>query len=47
MAGLEYAASCTAHVVGKPEKSFFTAAIQDLEVEPSETVMIGDVSGVM
>ena len=41
---LEYAADTTAEVVGKPEKTFFYEAIRDLNVDPQNTVMIGDVS---
>ena len=41
--GLEYATGATAEVVGKPEKTFFHEAIQNLDVSPHNTVMIGDV----
>lgn len=41
---LEYAADCTASVVGKPEATFFAQALSDLGCSPSEAVMIGDVS---
>lgn len=44
VAGLEYACDCKAEVVGKPEKSFFLSAIEDLDVNPGDCVMIGDVS---
>lgn len=40
--GLEYAADCTAHVVGKPSSDFFRGALDN--TDPSEAVMIGDVS---
>lgn len=40
--GLEYAADCKAQVVGKPCADFFKAAL--LDTDPSEAVMIGDVS---
>lgn len=39
---LEYAASCSARVVGKPEPSFFLAALDGNC--PENAVMIGDVS---
>ena len=42
--GLEYATGTKAEVVGKPEKGFFTSAIEDLHIGPEECVMIGDVS---
>lgn len=41
MKGLEYAADCKAHIVGKPSKDFFLAALEG--TNPSEAVMIGDV----
>jgi len=40
---LEYATNRTAVTVGKPEKSFFLSAFEDLKVNPEEVVMIGDV----
>ncbi|KAI0237154.1 Haloacid dehalogenase-like hydrolase domain-containing protein 2 [Lamellibrachia satsuma] len=40
--GLEYATGATAEVVGKPEKTFFHEAIQNLDVSPHNAVMIGD-----
>lgn len=40
--GLEYATGTKAEVVGKPEKGFFTSAIEDLHIGPDECVMIGD-----
>lgn len=40
---LEYASGVKAEVVGKPEKSFFLEALNDLRVEPHEAIMIGDV----
>ena len=43
--GLEYATGTKAEVVGKPEKAFFTSAIEDLQIGCEECVMIGDVSG--
>jgi len=42
VAGLEYAASVKAEIVGKPEQSFFQEAIRLLGVELNKTVMIGD-----
>ena len=41
---LEYAASTTATIVGKPEPSFFQEALKDMEVEPENAILIGDVS---
>ncbi|CAG9763167.1 unnamed protein product [Ceutorhynchus assimilis] len=38
--GLEYAAQCSATLVGKPNKLFFQAALDD--ISPSQAVMIGD-----
>lgn len=40
--GLEYAAQCTAELVGKPNKTFFTSALNS--ISPENAVMIGDVS---
>lgn len=40
--GLEYSAQCTAELVGKPNKLFFTSALGN--IRPEEAVMIGDVS---
>lgn len=40
--GLEYATGKTATVIGKPQKSFFLSALQGLDCQPHETVMIGD-----
>ena len=45
--GLDFATGTKAEVVGKPEKAFFTAAIEDLQVECNECLMIGDVSSFM
>ena len=44
VAALEYAASMTAEMVGKPQASFFTEALTDMGVPPQNTLMIGDVS---
>ena len=41
---LEYAASTTATIVGKPEPSFFQEALKDMQVEPENAILIGDVS---
>jgi ribonucleotide monophosphatase NagD (HAD superfamily) len=43
VATLEYATGKEAEVVGKPSKAFFMASIQDMGVQPEETMMIGDV----
>lgn len=40
--GLEFAAQCTAEVVGKPNKSFFISALGS--IQPENAIMIGDVS---
>lgn len=40
---LEYATGKTATVIGKPQKSFFLSALEGLDCQPHETVMIGDV----
>ncbi|KAM9324836.1 phospholysine phosphohistidine inorganic pyrophosphate phosphatase [Gastrophryne carolinensis] len=42
MKALEYACDVTAEVVGKPSKSFFQSAIDEMGVKPEEAVMIGD-----
>ena len=39
---LEYASSKNAIVIGKPEKNFFDLAINSLNLNKNETVMIGD-----
>jgi HAD superfamily hydrolase (TIGR01458 family) len=41
-AALEYAAHSEAFVVGKPARSFFAAALADLQAEPQAAVMVGD-----
>jgi len=43
VSALEYATGKTACVLGKPEKSFFHSALEGLNCEPHEVVMIGDV----
>ena len=44
VAALEYASGKEADVVGKPEAQFFLSVLRELGCEPSEAVMIGDVS---
>jgi HAD superfamily hydrolase (TIGR01458 family) len=39
---LEYATGQKAHVVGKPNKSFFQCALNDLRLTPEEVVKLGD-----
>jgi HAD superfamily hydrolase (TIGR01458 family) len=39
---LEHAAGCQAVVMGKPSEDFFEAALRELGVAASETVMVGD-----
>jgi HAD superfamily hydrolase (TIGR01458 family) len=42
VAGLEYAASTEATVLGKPSAAYFAAALDALEYDPEQTWMIGD-----
>jgi HAD superfamily hydrolase (TIGR01458 family) len=42
VAGIEYAASVKAKIMGKPESGFFNAAFEILELKPNECVMLGD-----
>jgi len=42
VSALEFATGKTSAVLGKPEKHFFLSALEGLNVEPSECVMIGD-----
>ncbi len=42
VAALEYASGRTAMVMGKPAPAFFSLALQDMHLTPSETAMIGD-----
>ena len=42
VAALEYASGKSATVVGKPEKSFFQLALEDLELRSHEVAMVGD-----
>lgn len=39
---LEYAADVKAQIIGKPDASFFQAAVSSLNVRPDEVLMIGD-----
>lgn len=39
---IEYASGCTADVIGKPSETFFHEALNILNVDASECVMIGD-----
>ena len=43
VSALEYATGKSASVMGKPEKQFFMSALEGLNCEPHETIMIGDV----
>jgi HAD superfamily hydrolase (TIGR01458 family) len=42
VAALEYAADVSAIVLGKPAAGFFVEAAEELDLKPSECVMIGD-----
>ncbi|KAJ3004785.1 UNVERIFIED_CONTAM: Haloacid dehalogenase-like hydrolase domain-containing protein 2, partial [Siphonaria sp. JEL0065] len=42
VAALEYATGVKARVVGKPEPAFFKLALDDMKLDPSECVHIGD-----
>jgi len=42
VAALEYASGKTATVMGKPAPAFFSLALQDIHLAPSETIMVGD-----
>jgi HAD superfamily hydrolase (TIGR01458 family) len=42
VAALEYASGKTATVVGKPEPTFFEAALRDLGLEAKDVAMVGD-----
>ncbi len=42
VAALEYASGKTATVVGKPEKSFFRLALEDMGLDGSKVAMVGD-----
>ena len=39
---LEYAAGRTAVVLGKPDPAFYDSAVEDLDLEPGQVVMVGD-----
>lgn len=41
-AGLEYATGLTAEVMGKPSSTYFLTAVKDLDLTPSDVIMIGD-----
>jgi HAD superfamily hydrolase (TIGR01458 family) len=42
VAALEHATGRTATVTGKPNATFFQAAVKSLEAEPDEVIMVGD-----
>jgi HAD superfamily hydrolase (TIGR01458 family) len=42
VAGLEYAAQTSATVLGKPSAAFFAAALEVLDADPSQALMVGD-----
>ncbi len=42
VAALEYATAKEALVVGKPARAFFRSALDDMDVQPGEAVMVGD-----
>jgi HAD superfamily hydrolase (TIGR01458 family) len=42
VAGLEYATGVEAEVVGKPTRTYFEAALGELDVNPGDAVMVGD-----
>jgi HAD superfamily hydrolase (TIGR01458 family) len=42
VAGLEYAAQTEATVLGKPSRTYFAAACEALDADPSMTWMVGD-----
>uniref|UniRef100_A0A1B6KY18 Phospholysine phosphohistidine inorganic pyrophosphate phosphatase n=1 Tax=Graphocephala atropunctata TaxID=36148 RepID=A0A1B6KY18_9HEMI len=39
---LEFSSGVKPKVIGKPEASFFLAAVEDMNLSPSEVVMVGD-----
>lgn len=39
---LEYAADCSAEILGKPAPGFFHAAVADMGCQPGQTLMVGD-----
>ena len=42
VSALEFASGTKSVVLGKPEKTFFFSALEGLNVEPHECIMIGD-----
>jgi len=40
--GLEYASGTSAHLIGKPSSAFFKKALESMNIDSSEAVMIGD-----
>lgn len=42
VAGLEYAAGVHATVLGKPSSAFFAAALEQLDCDPGQALMVGD-----
>jgi HAD superfamily hydrolase (TIGR01458 family) len=42
VAGLEYAAETPAEIVGKPTAAYFEAALDALEADPADAIMVGD-----
>jgi ribonucleotide monophosphatase NagD (HAD superfamily) len=42
VAGLEYAAGVHATVLGKPSSSFFAAALETLDSDPGQALVVGD-----
>lgn len=42
VAGLEYTTGKTATVLGKPAKAFFQVALDDMKVQASDAIMVGD-----
>ena len=44
MTALEFASDVKAEVVGKPQPSFFSGALDEIGCDPQSAVMIGDVS---
>lgn len=42
VAALEYASDKKAMVIGKPSQTFFKAALEDMQIDPSGAIMVGD-----
>ena len=42
ISGLEYATQTSAHIIGKPSKSFFDLAIKNLKIGDDKIAMVGD-----